>query len=186
MSCSDSDEDWKNSSSLFRRRFRHRRRPQILRSLKIARTRGTIGPLSYNAFKMAPGFRGILELSRTLFNVYKIADMLQQISPFVRPFPLPIVSRAFFFSLSPASLRHEQAAAQERDTSKKRPWAYMWTIITDEFERNNRYLDFDILSIKQMVCSLSQSFLSYLLLWSFALSVPGIVSKVLSNVSRHI
>ena len=52
---------------------------------------------SYNAFKIPPGFRGILELSRTLFNVYKITDMLQQISPFVRPFPLPIVSRALSF-----------------------------------------------------------------------------------------
>ena len=56
---------------------------------------------SYNAFKVPPGFRGILELSRTLFNVYKIADMLQQISPFVRPFPLPIVSRALSFFPSP-------------------------------------------------------------------------------------
>ena len=119
MSCSDSDEDWKNSSSLFRRRFRHRRRPQILRSLKIARTRGTIGPLSYNAFKMAPGFRGILELSRTLFNVCKIADMLQQISPFVRPFPLPIVSRALsFFPLPSLPTTRTGRCAGERHKLK--------------------------------------------------------------------
>ena len=119
MSCSDSDEDWKNSSSLFRRRFRHRRRPQILRSLKIARTRGTIGPLSYNAFKMAPGFRGILELSRTLFNVYKIADMLQQISPFVRPFPLPIVSRALSFFPSPQPPYDTNRPLRRRETQVK-------------------------------------------------------------------
>ena len=119
MSCSDSDEDWKNSSSLFRRRFRHRRRPQILRSLKIARTRGTIGPLSYNAFKMAPGFREILELSRTIFNVYKIADMLQQISPFVRPFPLPIVSRALSFFPSPQPPCDTNRPLRRRETQVK-------------------------------------------------------------------
>ena len=74
---------------------------------------------SYNAFKMPPGFRGILELSRTLFNVYKIADMLQQISPFVRPFPLPIVSRALSFFPSPQPPYDTNRPLRRRETQVK-------------------------------------------------------------------
>lgn len=134
---------------------------------------------------MALHFRGILELSRILFNVYKMADMLQLISLFVRPFPLTIVSRVLSFFPLPnlpttrtghcGGERHKLKAALRlyADDSYRR-------ILAQQSVTRLRHA----LNTRQMVCSLSQSFLSYLLLWSFALTVPGVISKVLSNLSN--
>ena len=42
MTWSNRDEDWKNANSLFQRRFRRRRRPQIVRSLLFIGSRALI------------------------------------------------------------------------------------------------------------------------------------------------
>ena len=43
-------------------------------------------PLPYNVFKMVTDFRGRRELGGILVGVYKMADMVQPVSLFVRPF----------------------------------------------------------------------------------------------------
>ena len=59
---------------------------------KIESARGTMGggkrrePLPYNAFRMAPDLRGRLELGHILTDVYKMVNMVQPVSIFVRPF----------------------------------------------------------------------------------------------------
>ena len=67
---------------LYHSKNRNNRKMESLRRRRGKRRE----PLSYNVFKMVTDFRGRRELGGILVGVYKMADMVQPVSLFVRPF----------------------------------------------------------------------------------------------------
>ena len=142
---------------------------------------------------MAPHFRKILEVSRILFTSIRHFVKLQNCGYASTDFPFRAtlspshrLPRAFFFSHSPASLRHEEAAAEERDTIESG-----LKVIRGQFAPTNSSATIGNLTStcfkysKWFAHCRRTSYCIYSI-WSFALTVPGVISKVLSNVSRHI
>ena len=108
--------------------------------------------------------------------------MLQLISLFVRAFPLPIVSRALSFFPSPQPVYDTKRPLRRRETQVESGLK----VIRGQFAPTNFCATIGNLTStcfkysKWFAHCRRTSYCIYSI-WSFALTVPGVISKVLSN-----